>query len=363
MKHRSTYLLLALLWPLLGLAQPKLSPKPATSAKPIPVRVVVVTMFERGEDVGDTPGEFQYWVERLPLAQTIAFPQGYRALRYNPEKQVLGICTGMGTARAAASVMALGMDPRFDLSKAYWLVAGIAGIDPADGSTGSAVWSEWLVDGDLAHEIDPREMPQDWATGYLPLSKTKPYQEPARAGEYNNAMHLNPGLVHWAYDQTKDLKLADNEKIREMRQAYKQHPAAQQPPRVMMGDHLAAMTYWHGEKLNQWANDWVKYWTQGQGNFVTSAMEDTGTGQSLEFLGRAGRVDFSRFLVLRTASNFTMQHPGITAIQSLANEEHGQDKGYSAFLPALEAAYLTGSTVVNRLVNNWPTYRDKLPGN
>jgi purine nucleoside permease len=206
MKHRLTYFLLALLWPLLGLAQPRAT-KPIAPAKSIPVRVVVVTMFERGEDVGDTPGEFQYWVERLPLAQTIAFPQGYRALRYNPEKQVLGICTGMGTARAAASVMALGMDPRFDLSKAYWLVAGIAGIDPADGSTGSAVWAEWLVDGDLAHEIDPREMPQDWTTGYLPLSKTKPYQQPARAGEYNNAMHLNPGLVRWAYDQTKDLKL------------------------------------------------------------------------------------------------------------------------------------------------------------
>ena len=28
--------------------------------------------------------------------------------------------------------MALGLDPRFDLSQAYWMVAGIAGIDPED---------------------------------------------------------------------------------------------------------------------------------------------------------------------------------------------------------------------------------------
>jgi len=27
----------------------------------IPVKVVVVTMFERGADTGDEPGEFQYW--------------------------------------------------------------------------------------------------------------------------------------------------------------------------------------------------------------------------------------------------------------------------------------------------------------
>jgi purine nucleoside permease len=52
--------------------------------------------------------------------------------------------------------MALGMDPRFDLSKAYWLVAGIAGIDPADGSLGSAAWAEWVVDGDIGYEIDAR---------------------------------------------------------------------------------------------------------------------------------------------------------------------------------------------------------------
>jgi purine nucleoside permease len=32
-----------------------------------PVKVVVITMFENGEDTGDSPGEFQYWVERLPL--------------------------------------------------------------------------------------------------------------------------------------------------------------------------------------------------------------------------------------------------------------------------------------------------------
>ena len=87
-------------------------------AQPIPVKVVVVTMFERGADTGDQPGEFQYWVEREKLDRVIPFPAGWRNLRMN-DKGVLGLCTGIGTARAAASVMALGMDPRFDLSKAF----------------------------------------------------------------------------------------------------------------------------------------------------------------------------------------------------------------------------------------------------
>ena len=34
----------------------------AAKERPIAVKVVVVTMFERGADTGDEPGEFQFWV-------------------------------------------------------------------------------------------------------------------------------------------------------------------------------------------------------------------------------------------------------------------------------------------------------------
>src|SRR5579875_3472931 len=109
------------------------------TAAPIEIKVVVISMFEQGADTGDVPGEYQYWVEREHLDQVLPFPQAYHDLRLNPQTGVLGLLTGMGTARAAASVMALGLDPRFDLTHAYVLVAGIAGIDPAVGSLGSAV--------------------------------------------------------------------------------------------------------------------------------------------------------------------------------------------------------------------------------
>ena len=42
----------------------------------IPIKIVVVSMFEPGEDEGDQPGEFQNWVEKLPLQKTLSFPQG-----------------------------------------------------------------------------------------------------------------------------------------------------------------------------------------------------------------------------------------------------------------------------------------------
>jgi purine nucleoside permease len=326
---------------------------------PLPVKVVIVTMFELGQDEGDRPGEFQTWVERLPLPETLPFPQGYRDLRLNRAKGVLGIVTGIGTARAAASIMALGMDPRFDLSRAYWLVAGIAGADPDDMSIGSAAWAEWVIDGDLSHEIDPREMPEDWPTGYIPLRHAEPYAQPVPKDDEGVVYRLDPDLVNWAYELTREVALDDTEALQALRERYVGHPAAQRPPFVLKGDNLAAMTFWHGRLLNQWANDWIAYWTEGEGNFVTTAMEDTGTLQSLTFLDRAGRVDRERVLVLRTASNYAMQHQGITAAESLSGEKKGD---YSAFLPSLEAAWRVGDPVVEELVTHWQRYADKPPG-
>src|ERR1039458_8939557 len=71
------------------------------------------------------------------------------------------------------------LDNRFDFSHTYWLVAGIAGGCPDRVSLGSALWARWVVDADLSYEIDAREIPPDWTTGYLPLRKAQPFEQPA----------------------------------------------------------------------------------------------------------------------------------------------------------------------------------------
>ena len=335
---------------------------PAESAEKLQVKAVVVAMFEIGEDEGDRPGEFQFWKERYGLTEKYAFPHGFHDLYYNPEKGVLGMVTGMGIARASSAFTALGLDPRFDLTKAYWLIAGIAGIDPQDGSIGSAVWTDYLVDGDLAHQIDAREIPNDWSTGYFPLFAHEPYPEQdgevvARNGE---VFQLNTTLVDWAFNLTKDIELMDTDAMLALRSKYTEMPAAQLPPRVLRGDHLSASTFWHGRLFNDWANDWTAFWTNGKGNFMTSGMEDTGSYQALTYLDNAGLADKTRVMVLRTASNFTMQPTGMTAAENLASESSGA--GYAGMLPSLEAAYKVGSTVIDEIVLNWDKYQDTLPG-
>lgn len=328
----------------------------------IPVRFVVVTTFDTGDDTS-APGEFNTWVVNYPLPDILPFPQGYHHLRYNAQKHVLGIETGEGPVHMAASITALANDPRFDFSHAYWILAGIAGIDPNVGPAGSAAWAEYVVDGDLAYEIDAREIPKDWSTGYVPLGRTAPYQQPVPpVSSINgvNLFHLNPNFVDWAYQFSHaHVTLPDTGNLQTVRSFYKSYPATQLPPQVLKGDVLAAGTFWIGGLLNSWAENWVKYWSQGKATFTMTSEEDAGYAQALTFLSQVKAIDFNRVLVLRSASDFSVPYPGQSAAQLLASDASGT--GYSAFIESLQDVYLTGSSVVNEVVDHWDSYRDHVP--
>ncbi|MEN7341373.1 MAG: purine nucleoside permease [Pseudomonadota bacterium] len=336
------------------------TPSSATTinADAVEIKVVVAAMFERGEPTGDEPGEMQLWIERLNLTTEYDFPMGEAKL-YSDGDGVLLILTGGGIPNATASIMALGIDDRFDLSHSYWLVAGIAGGDPADMSLGSAAWAKHVVDGDLLYEIDGREIPADWPYGIVPLGAKEPTQDPAEiyTGWTLDTIHfaLHEPLVDWAYSLTKDIQLPDAPGITEFRAQYTTYPEAQKPPFVTVGDTLSASTYWHGELLNEWANDWVRLYAGKKANFMTSNMEDSGTLTALHRLGRVGKVDPQRVLVLRTASNFTMPPVGKTAAWSKTAPY--PDNGF----PSLDSAFIVGNTVVQALVDGWDTYRDEMP--
>jgi purine nucleoside permease len=327
---------------------------------PLQPKVVVVALFEVGADTGDRPGELQFWVEREKLDRIVLLPAAYHDVRANADGSVIALAAGVGNTNAGQSIIALGLDPRFDLRKSYWLVAGIAGIDPADATLGSAAWADYVVDGDLGYEIDAREIPSHWETGYVPLGKRQPYEQPRAVKDYagGQVYQLNPGLVRWAFALTKDTPLGDDEKMQKRRSAYTAHPNAQRPPFVLIGANLAASTYWHGARMNAWANAWTNYYSDGAANYVTTAMEDSAVLRALENLTKAGKADLQRTLVLRAASNFDMPPPGITPAESLAGEKI---ETYSGYIPSLEAAHRVGSRVLHALVEGWHEFEHTAP--
>jgi purine nucleoside permease len=320
----------------------------------IPIKVVVVSMFENGKPTGDAPGEFQFWIERQKLSRELPFPLGEYPLYMN-DAGLLAICTGGGITNASTSIMALGMDPRFDLSQAYWVIAGIAGGDPEDVSLGTAAWARHVVDGDLLYEIDAREMPKSWPYGLLPLGAKQPNDKADGWTVDTIEYPLNPKLAEWAYALTKDHPIADSPGMAAFRKQFVGFPKAMQPPFVTLGDSLASSKYWHGVIFNKWANDWVKLQAGADANFMMANMEDSGTLTALRRLSRQKLVDLQRVMVLRTASNYSMPPRGKDTAWSTTAEY--PDGGR----PALEAAYQVGNRVVQELISNWATYQSCTP--
>jgi purine nucleoside permease len=333
----------------------------AAPPAPIAVKVVIVTTFEADYDnpngTGVTPGEAQHWITGFHLDTLVPLPAAFRPVRMNADG-VLELMTGMATARAAASTMALGLDSRFDLSKAYWILAGTAGIDPARASQGSAAWAEWVVDGDISNAIDPREIPPGWPDGHIPWDQNTPFDPPgSNIGQF---YHLNGRLVHWAFGLTRNTPIPDSEGMRKFRSFFTDFPEARRPPFVLIGDTLASATYWQGTLNTAWARRWVKLYTGGKGVFTTTACEDSGFMQTITFLGKAGRVDPNRVLVLRAGSDYCVPRPGVTSAESI---QYGTDKAYMAEGEAFASLYAVGSVVVREWVRGWDTYRDQIPGN
>jgi purine nucleoside permease len=321
-----------------------------------PIRAVIVTTFEIGKDTGDVPGEFQFWVEREHLDEVLEFPGGTHVIRTNHDHTVLGVVSGTTLVNSTASMMALGLDPRFDLTHAYFLINGIAGVDPKVASIGSAAWANFVVN-DVAREIDPREAPADWPYGIFPSGSLRPDPPKLEATNWtrSNLYTLNPKLTAWAFAQTKDLSLGDDPVVAKFREGFTNYPEARRPPFVLIGDTFASDYYWHGKIMTQYARDWVRLYSLGKGVFAMTEMEDAGFMNALERLGAMHRVDIDRVMVLRTGSNYSEQRPGHTAVESVTAPYIGSKL-------SLEAAYLCGSTVLHNILSHWDVTFSHVPG-
>ena len=320
----------------------------------IAVKFVVVANFENGKDLGDKPGEYQFWVEREHLDETLTVRGATGPVRRNAQG-LYGLLL--------ENLTAFLLDARFDFSKTYWLFTGISGADPQVASVGSAAWARWVVNGDELREIDDREIPAGWPYGLFAIGSMKPNTLPTDANSFGSvespeelgmAYPLNQGLAHWAYEKTKDVAIPDTPALKKQREAWKGYPNAQRPPFVLMGETLGSVRYWHGPLRTQWARDWVKLWTSGKGVFAMTNMESQFAARTMKTFAKLAMVDANRVMVLRTASNPSGPPPGVDALATIGDEAPGQVAAY-------ESNYRVGVPVVHEILDNWARYEGALP--
>jgi purine nucleoside permease len=363
----------------------------ADNDKPLTPKVLVIAMFG---------SEAEFWIANEGLTEQVAVsglsqsvgnpifnpaigPINFSTVKCKPGatnnsdngddkgKQDRDLCivvTDIGFANAASSIAALVQSGKFDLRETYIMIAGIAGVDPTDGTLGSAAWARYSVDFGLAHELDSSEKPAGWPYGYTGFGGggfIPAYNQAPTRIIGTEVYHLNETLVNKAYDLTQGLSLfgtnpATNGVAIATRALYvdpvggPSFAPARANPTVLKCDSVAVDTYWHGAVLSQRANDWAKLLTGNAANYCMTEEEDNATLTALKRGANGGLLNFDRVMLLRTASNFDQGYPGLSPYDSLKRNSGG-------FSPSLRNAWLVGSTVAHDIAANWSAWQNGVP--
>jgi purine nucleoside permease len=313
---------------------------------PRPVKVFIITMFDL---------ESQPWVSALGLTQRVpvaGLPAQDPAVLCNADDVCL-VTTGMGKANAAASVSAVVFAGGFDLSQAYFVVSGVAGIDPGQGTLGSVAWATRVVDFGIAWEVDARTLPAGWTTGYLGIDSTSPTQKPL--GLFGTELYtLSSTLVTRAVSLSAGAPLHDDTDAQSCRAPYAAVPATAAPA-VIACDTASSDTYWQGALLGARASQWVTLLTGGSGTYCTAQQEDNAAVTALERGASAGLLDATRIVVVNAASSFDRPPAGQTPYDAL------MACGHAGLTASVDNVVAATSPLVSAIVGDWSDWQNGVP--
>jgi purine nucleoside permease len=312
---------------------------PALADDPIKVKVFIGSMFEIGQNTGDRAGEFQHWYERYFAQSKPISVKGALNPVYCNDDGVCGSVLGMGKVASSSSVQAIILDPKFDMSEAYFIVSGVAGTPPERGTIADVSWATWLVDYDLGHRWAPEEG-EPGAPTFMPR----------KGYEKVRLFQLNPALVGWATHLTSQTSLKDSDSARAYRTRYPQE-AARKAPAVKTGTHMTGDTFFHGPGMSAQAQYIAKLY--GADDYLITEMEGAAIAQVVQ-----RTLGDSRFLSLRGAVNFDQGSPNETTLQHL-DPAPGRTAG--GFAETVDNIATVGSRMVDHIVGHWPEWQKGVP--
>lgn len=295
---------------------------------------------------------------------------------------------GEGEINAAASMSALTLSGLFDLRSTYFLFAGIGGVNPKLGTLGSVAVVRFAVQVTLQYELDAREKPANFSTGYVAYGTQAPGAYPATIYG-TEVMKLSAALGDAAYAYANaSARLVDSAATAAYRALYGDAPgqryrAATDAPALLRCDTATSDVYYSGALLGEAAENTTRLWTnQSALTYCMTAQEDNAVLQSLMRATLAGKANYSRAVMLRsgkpaaraaprcslrvlmrenqralsTGSNFDRPPPGVAAAAHLlVNDQNGFDI-------ALANQYTAGVEVVRGLLADWDAvWRDGVP--
>jgi purine nucleoside permease len=304
--------------------------------------------------------EANIWYEKLPssglgdlLAVNISTPglsMLFPHVHCTEDLQICQVTTGESEINAAATMTAVVLSDKFDLTSTYFMIGGIAGVSPEWSTLGGVALSRYAVQVALQYEFDAREMPENFTTGYVGYGTLQPNILP-ETWYGTEVFEVNENLRQIAYKFASRANLSDNSVAAEYRNRYAAsgavHLAATRGPTVVLCDSATSDVYYSGALLAEAFDNTTTLWTNGSGHYCMSAQEDNATLEVLLRMAIEGLVDFGRIIVMRTGSDFDRPPPGVTAYEHLLiNDQNG-------FEIAVDNIYYAGVEIVKGILSEW----------
>ena len=292
----------------------------ATSDQPcIAPKVMIVSMFPPEAEVWYNIPEFDLLANNITVTGlSPLFP----AVHCTKDYDVCQLTIGEAEINAATSVSALVLSPLFDLTSTYFLIGGIAGINPHEGTLGDVTFARYAVQVALQYEFDAREIPDNFSTGYFPQGSTNPTEYP-QSIYGTEAFEVNTALRELAYGFAQSAVLNDSTDAQAYRANYGPALSASSPPSVRKCDVATSDVYFSGTLISEALGNYTTLVTNGTGVYCTTAQEDNATLEALLRGAVAKLVDFARIVILRTASDFDRPYVGESDLQNLVYEDQG----------------------------------------
>ncbi|EME45427.1 hypothetical protein DOTSEDRAFT_87779 [Dothistroma septosporum NZE10] len=316
-------------------------------------KVFIISMFDGEAEAWYNIPDFDIFGQNITVPGfSPIFSQAY----CTSSGDVCQMTTGEGEINAAVSMAALWMSGCFDLTSTYFLIAGVGGVNPHIAATGSVTFARYAVQFDLQYEFSHKQVPEDATSGYYPQGANYPDEFHPRdyPGEIygTEAFELNDNLKQRAVHLALKATLNDTEAAQAYRSKYPYAPA-NEPPTVVECDTGTSNNYWSGSILGDAFSEYTKLLTNGSGLYCNTQQEDNAILEALMRGGMAGKLDFHRIIIMRTASDFDRAPPNETEVWHLL---HAKQEGLA---PSVRNLYLAGIEIVRDVVAEWENvYRD-----
>ncbi|KAK4684567.1 hypothetical protein P7C73_g5606, partial [Tremellales sp. Uapishka_1] len=306
---------------------------------PIAPKVMIISMFLY-EDL---------WPAALNLTHNVTIPglsPLFPNVKCNEAKDICRIVTGESEINAACTVTALMLSPEFNLTQSYFFIAGIAGINPFKGTLGSVGLARFAVQVALAYEVDARQIPDGWTTGYWLQGTDKPGDPVNYDNVYGTEVfELNTNLRDTVFGYLDGVKLNDSSDAQAFRANYDYAPA-NQSPQIFYGDVATSDVYFAGSLLSETFGNITLQWTNNTGEYALTAQEDNASMEAMVRADKAGLMDFSRVILMRTASDIDRAPANMTTIDAFEADQGG-------FEISLQNILIAGGPIISGIIDHW----------